>query len=131
VHAYAIDDYIRKYKPESLPVVLRNEGYYFAGGPALVSRVDLSLGGFDLGGELRVNEWLGVLGLDDDQSRLTNNVARSDRRVRYGAWLGYRFAGDHLHLTVDAAELVRSGSVGNVTDRRSETTVTASLGVVF
>ena len=131
VHAYAIDDYIRKFKPESLPVVLRNEEYYFAAGPSFVSRVDLSLGGLDLGGELKVNEWLGVLGLDDDQTKLTNNVSRSDRRVRYGASVAYRFASDHLRLAVDVAEMVRSGNVGTVTDRRTEDTVTASLGAVF
>lgn len=131
VHAYAIDDYIRKFQPESLPAVLRKEGYYFAAGPSIVSRVDLSLGGLDLGAEVKLNEWRAVLGLDDDESKLTNDVPRSDRRVRYGAWLAYRLAHDHLRIAVDAAALVRSGSVGNVSDRRSEETVTASLGVVF
>lgn len=131
VLAYAVDDYAKSRRVDDLPTVLRKEGYYFAAGPSVVSRVDLAIGPLDLGAEVRLNDWHAVLGLDDDAQKLTNEVPRSDRRLRYGGWAGYRFASDHLRMGVELGGLMRSGRVGEVTDRRTEGTATASLGVLF
>lgn len=131
VFAYAVSNYAKAQDPARLPSVLRNEGYYFAAGPSVVSRVDLSVGPLELGGALRLDDWHAVLGLDDDAQKLTNEISRSDRRLRASSWLGFRFASDHLRLGAEVTGLVRSGTVGNIHDRRTEGTATASLGALF
>ncbi|CAN5657855.1 hypothetical protein BH09MYX1_BH09MYX1_03340 [soil metagenome] len=131
VHSYAVEEYIRRYATESLPTVLRKEEYYFALGPSIVSSLELHLGPLEVGGELRVNDWHAILGLDDDQSKLTNDVPRSDRRVRFGASFALNLASEHLRIAVDGAHFIRSGSVGDVQSSRRESTLTASLGAVF
>ena len=87
--------------------------------------------GLDLVGEIAVDDWHAILGLDDDESKLTQNVSRSDRRVRYRASLGYLFRVPHLRVSAEATSLLRSGTVGDTADSRRENTVTFSIGARF
>ncbi len=130
-HAYALPAYVTRKSPEQLPTVLQREGYYFAAGPSAVTSLELSLAGLELGGDVAVEDWHAILGLDDDEAKLTNDVSRSDRRLRWRGTLGWTFRRQHLRVGAEALALVRSGSVGDARASRSETTLTFSLGGVF
>lgn len=131
VRSYALGSYVAKYRPDQLPTVLRDQGYYFAGGPTVTSSIDASAWGFQLGGQLHISDWHAILGLDDDETKLTHDVPRNDRHMRLGGYLAYGFAHDHVRLAFDAAQLARWGSVAEIRESRRETMVSGSLGVVF
>lgn len=130
-HAYALPEYVAHTSPDRLPTVLRREGYYFAAGPTAATSLELTLAGLEVGGDLAIDDWHAILGLDDDEAKLTNHVGRSDRRIRYRGTLGWTFRRQHLRIGAEALALVRSGSVGDFRASRSETTLTFSIGGVF
>ncbi len=130
-HAYALGAYVAQRAPNDLPLVLRKEGYYFAAGPSIATSLELAVYDLELAGEVAVDDWHAILGLDDDEAKLTHDVPRSDRRVRYRASLGYLFRVPHVRVSAEATSLVRSGTVGDTADSRRENTITFSIGARF
>lgn len=130
-HSYALGAYVAQRAPADLPVVLRKEGYYFAAGPSITTSLELGVYGLELAGEVAVDDWHAILGLDDDEAKLTHDVSRSDRRVRYRASASYVFRAPHVRVAAEATSLVRSGTVGTTTDSRRENTLTFSIGARF
>ncbi len=113
-----------------LPYILRNEGYYFAAGPSIIPSVAVELDPVELAARLRIDDYRGILGLDVDQTKLTRDVARSDRRIVGSVRASARItSGIEVGAELEARR--REGRVGDIHDARTQRTIVGFLGARF
>lgn len=129
VGAYALSEYQRVSGEAGLTSVLRKERYYHGYGATLWPQLDVAVGAFDAGAQLRFDAFQAIEHVDVD-GPLDGEVPASDRRTSARAFAGVS-PWRHLRLYVAGERNERSGSVAEVHAARSELSARVGAELVF
>jgi hypothetical protein len=127
---YALPEYQRVHSSTAgLTSVLANEGYFFTVGTTAAPRIELTAGALTAGGELRVDWFDAIHGLDRVSSEVPE-VSVRDRRLGMRAWVGTSL-GDHVRLEASAERRERAGRIAEITSTRGEVSFFANASLLF
>ncbi len=130
VSAYALYDYVARAEPMRLSSVVRGQGYYHAYGATLRPSLEIESGRFDAGGDVRLDWFAAITGLDRRQFEVIEELQPVDRRARVRAWLGVRPCKNwRWFLTAERRE--RAGRIGSIGVSRSEVSLQTGIDFVF
>jgi len=129
---YAQFDYLRTHTNAALLTPMREGGYYHAFAMSAAPAVELAWRGLRLRSELRIDTFRAIEGLDENEGQgVDDSIRIDDRRFVTKTTLSWTPPKTPLRLAVDATHGQRSGRVGDVSASRVETSLGASIGVVF
>ncbi len=130
VSSYALTAYRGAYDAYGLSSVIRGKGYYHSYGGTLRSLVELETGPLHAGGDIRIDVFNEIRGLDNTDGRIGPEVDAGDHRIVARTWLGI-MPTRHLRLSVVGELRDRGGSVADVHVARRETTLYGATEIVF
>ncbi len=131
VDAYALPWYERTRAQLGLPSVVRSHGYYHAYGATIRPVVELGIGAFDAGVDVRVEAFQAINELDREPEPVRGNVVTArDERTQARAWLGVRPV-RHLRLSLSADGRERRGSLDDIAASRSEVSLQLGASGLF
>ncbi len=129
VTPYALASYRRAHTLDDVLTPVRQEGYYHAVAITTAPTLELGLRGLRSTTSLRIDTFHSIEGIDEQQSAVVDGPRFSDRRSLLRTTLAFVPPGTPLRLALDAQRATRSGTIGDVTDDRAESSVWASVGL--
>lgn len=125
--SHAIGEYVARHPPEGLPSVLRDQGYYFAGGGTLAPSLALSWGPLAARGDARISAYRGIAARD--RVGALSAVHLSDEARSFGLRLSGR-AGP-VELGASMRYRLRESRIDDVATRLTDSSWMADSTFVF
>lgn len=125
--SHALGEYLARHPPETLPSVLRDQGYYYAGGGTLAPSLTVSLGPLAARGDARISAYRGIAALD--RVGVLSEVHLSDEARSFGFRVSGR-AGP-VELGASMRHRARESRVDDAATRLSDSSWMADTTFVF
>ncbi len=130
VDAYALPEYERDYGALRLTSVLRYQGYYHAYGATVRPSLEIETGRFDVGGDIRLDFFDSITGLDVEPIARVPESPAHDRRIWSRAWLGFSPT-KHFRVSLNGEHRQRHGTMPGASATRSEVGGYFGVDLVF
>jgi hypothetical protein len=132
VSALALPSWKAAHGHEGLPSILREQGYAFAIGAVALGEFRAEYrGGFEASASVRLDKVWSLNGVDRFQEQVTDDLPTSERRVAYGARVGYRILGSPARVGASVNRMIRTGYLRQFVVQRADTTIGLDLDLKF
>ncbi len=131
VSALALPTWLAGRKHGGLPSVLGEQGYAYCLGATALGEAQVGYQGFEASAFVSLDKAWSLAGADRFQEQVTQDIHTSERRIAYGARLGYRILGSAARVGASVNRMLRQGVIDRVVVARSDTTIGLDLDLAF
>jgi len=91
----------------------------------------VTVGDLDLGARVRLDSFRGIEGYDEEQARITQEIALADRRMQLAGTAALRVPRTRLVVGATAQHIERMGDVGEARASRRESSFSGTISARF